>query len=73
MLLNRGAGPANASVTCTWAELGLPAGEAAAVRDLWAHADLGPATGAFTATVPPHGCVMVRVTPTTWLPGRDGA
>lgn len=72
VLLNRGAGPANASVTCSWAELGLPASAAADVRDLWARQSLGPATGSFTASVPPHGCVMVTVTPTTWLPGRDG-
>jgi len=70
VLLNRGAGPGNASVSCTWTQLGLPQGATATVRDLWARAELGPATGSFTASVPPHGCAMVRVTPTTWLPGR---
>ena len=35
----------------------------ARVRDLWAHADLGTFTDRFSATVPAHGAVMVRVTP----------
>jgi alpha-galactosidase len=35
----------------------------ATVRDLWAHADLGPVTDRVTATVPPHGVVMLRVGP----------
>jgi alpha-galactosidase len=35
----------------------------ARVRDLWAHADLGVFTDRFSATVPAHGVVMVRVTP----------
>jgi alpha-galactosidase len=33
------------------------------VRDLWAHADRGTFTEKYSATVPPHGVVMVRVTP----------
>ena len=32
------------------------------VRDLWAHADLGTFTDHFSATVPAHGVVMVRIT-----------
>ena len=61
-LLNRGAAPSD--VTCTWAELGLPAGASAGVRDLWARADLGAFTGQFTAqAVESHGAAMVRVTP----------
>jgi alpha-galactosidase len=35
----------------------------ARVRDLWAHADLGTASDRFSATVPAHGVVMLRVTP----------
>jgi alpha-galactosidase len=31
------------------------------VRDLWAHKDLGTFTGSFTATVPRHGVVLVRM------------
>ena len=31
-------------------DLGLPAGTTAQVRDLWAHKDLGPASGSFAAS-----------------------
>jgi hypothetical protein len=31
------------------------------VRDLWAHADIGTFKDKFTALVPAHGAVMVRV------------
>lgn len=60
MLLNRG--PAAATVTCTWAEIGLkdPAG-AARVRDLWARADLGSFTGSYSASVDSHAAVVVKV------------
>jgi alpha-galactosidase len=32
-----------------------------AVRDLWAHADRGQSADSFSATIPPHGVVMVVV------------
>src|SRR5262249_42977962 len=35
----------------------------ARVRDLWSHADLGTIADKFSATVPAHGVVMVRMTP----------
>jgi alpha-galactosidase len=35
----------------------------AKLRDLWAHQDLGTFSGSYTATVPRHGVVMLRVTP----------
>jgi alpha-galactosidase len=35
----------------------------ARVRDLWSLPDLGTFTDRFSATVPAHGVVMVRVTP----------
>jgi alpha-galactosidase len=60
VLLNR-SGLASA-MTATWWRIGLPAGPAR-VRDLWAHADRGTFTEKYSATVPPHGVVMVRVTP----------
>ena len=34
------------------------------VRDLWAHKDLTPATGSFSAEVESHGVVMVKITQT---------
>jgi alpha-galactosidase len=50
------------AMTVTWNRIGLRSG-AANVRDLWAHADRGVHTGRFSATVQPHGVVMLRVTP----------
>ena len=45
------------------AALGIPAEKQARVRDLWAHADVGIFTRRFSATVPAHGVVMVRISP----------
>lgn len=51
-----------------WEDVGLRPGPAT-VRDLWAHQDLGVHTDTgsfadrFTADVPPHGVVMLRITP----------
>lgn len=61
LLFNRGTAPAE--ITATWEQLGYPAKLRAKVRDLWAHKDLKPTAGSFTATVEPHGVVMVRVEP----------
>jgi len=36
-------------------------GDNAEVRDLWLHKDLGTFEGSFSATVPPHGVVLVKV------------
>jgi alpha-galactosidase len=36
-------------------------GEKASVRNLWAQKDLGIFTGSFTATVPGHGAVLIKV------------
>ncbi|HSG80821.1 MAG TPA: alpha-galactosidase [Gemmatimonadota bacterium] len=61
VLFNRGV--VDAEITAGWPDLGYPATLAAEVRDLWRHEDLGSYSGAYSATVPPHGVVMVRVTP----------
>ncbi len=61
LLFNRSAAPA--SIGVAWPEIGLTAPVKAEVRDLWAHKSLGRQTGRFTATVAPHGVVMVKVTP----------
>lgn len=61
ILLNRSAAPA--AVAVGWTELGYPKTIEAKVRDLWQHKDLGAFKGSFQATVPPHGVVMVRITP----------
>jgi alpha-galactosidase len=58
VLFNRTA--ASADITVTWASLGIT-GSSATVRDLWSHTDLGPTATQYTATVPSHGVVMLRV------------
>jgi len=60
-LLNRG--KAEGRITVKWNEIGYPDTLAAAVRDLWAKQDLGKPTGSFSATVPSHGVVMVKIKP----------
>ena len=63
----------------SWAEAGLPA-RAMGVRDLWRHADL-PVSEGFSALVPAHGCVVLKVTlvgrreiaPMGWGHFRHGA
>jgi alpha-galactosidase len=62
LLLNRGL--AAASVSCSWAELGLRQPSAsAAVRDLEARKDLGSFTGGFTASaLAGHASMLVKVT-----------
>jgi alpha-galactosidase len=61
VLFNRGSQPVE--IAAKWTELGYPAKMSAEVRDLWAHKSLGRKTGGYSATVPSHGVVMVRVTP----------
>jgi alpha-galactosidase len=61
VLLNRGSSSHDISVT--WEELGYPGHLSAAVRDLWAHKDLGKFSAKFSAPVESHGVVMVTVRP----------
>jgi alpha-galactosidase len=53
---NRGKAPADAHLD--WAQLKLTGKHS--IRDLWAHSD-HPATDSFSATVPSHAVVMIRV------------
>ena len=46
-------------IAVNWSELGL--GKTAKVRDLWSKKDLGNLENSYSATVPRHGVVMVRV------------
>jgi len=46
-------------MTVNFRDIGL--GPSAAVRDLWAHKDLGVFQQSFTATAPKHGVVMIKV------------
>jgi alpha-galactosidase len=52
-----------AAISTSWLRLRLSG--PARVRDLWSHSDLGTLADRFSATVPAHGVVMVRVTPET--------
>ena len=61
VLFNRG--PKSQEISVSWTEIGYPQHVAAQVRDLWAHKDLGKLTGKFSAEVPSHGVVMVKITP----------
>ena len=56
-LFNRGLAPK--TVTVRWTELGLSGAQP--VRDLWRRADLGWPFDAFSAVVPRHGVVLVKV------------
>jgi alpha-galactosidase len=61
VLLNRG-GSAQ-KIPLKWEQMGYPEHVPATVRDLWEHKELGKVAGEFSATVPPHGVVMVTVRP----------
>lgn len=67
VLLNRG--ETAAPVTLNFADAGLRG--QVSVRDLRARADQGSFTGSYTATVPAHGTVMLRLHGTDLVPGTD--
>jgi alpha-galactosidase len=56
-LFNRGPEPAR--VVAKWSDLGLTGSQP--VRDLWLQKDLGRANNEFSATVPRHGVVLVKI------------
>jgi alpha-galactosidase len=58
-LFNRG--NATSKVTARWSDIGFSGN--ARVRDLWAHADRGQATGEFSSDVASHGVVLIRLEP----------
>ncbi len=58
-LFNQGTSPA--IVTAQWPDLFVRGKQQ--VRDLWRQKDLGVFTGHFETTVPPHGVVLVKMTP----------
>src|SRR5437763_3623012 len=61
LLLNRGEAPAE--IAADWTQLDWPPSLRARVRDLWQHRDLPRAAGRVSATVAPHGVVMLRIAP----------
>ncbi len=56
-LFNRGLQAA--TVTARWSDIGVTGRQR--VRDLWLHKDLGEFTDRFSATVPAHGAVLVKL------------
>jgi alpha-galactosidase len=54
-------GSTEEKVTATWKDLGIDGSHD--VRDLWRQKDLGAFTGEFSATVPSHGVVLVKIKP----------
>lgn len=61
VLLNRGT--SKQKISFKWEQIGYPGHLPATVRDLWAHKELGRFNGEFSASVAPHGVVMVTVHP----------
>jgi alpha-galactosidase len=59
VLLNRSKTPQ--TITVTWQALGYPAALAAQVRDLWTGKSATGVSGSYSAVVPPHAVVMVKV------------
>jgi alpha-galactosidase len=57
LLINRGEDTQN--ITANFKDLGISGTKS--VRDLWAHKDLGQFTDSFSADVPRHGVVMVKI------------
>jgi alpha-galactosidase len=57
LLLNRGGG--TSSITVNWSDIGLSG--SANVRDLWEKRDLGSYNGSYSASVPSHGSVFLRI------------
>jgi alpha-galactosidase len=61
IFFNRGRTEAQAAIS--WQEVGLAFDAEPMVRDLWARKDVGRVKGTFSARVPSHEVVMVKVTP----------
>lgn len=61
ILFNRGA--AENEVSVNWIQIGYPDHLSAKVRDLWAHKDVGSFNGSYSAKVPSHSVVMVKIAP----------
>ena len=60
-LINRSASAAKISVA--WTDIGYPATVSASVRDLWTKKESASVKGEYSAEVPTHGVVMVRIKP----------
>lgn len=61
VLFNRGLSASE--ITVLWKDLGWKDQTEASIRDLWVHRDLGRKSHGYTAKVPAHGVVMIKVKP----------
>jgi len=52
-----------ATITALWSNVGVNSGTSCTVRDLWARKDVGSFTNEYSASVPSHGVVFVKLTP----------
>jgi alpha-galactosidase len=57
--------PSADTVAITWTQLGLKGPQR--IRDFWRQQDIGIRDEGFSAEVPPHGAVMIRI----WPAGRQ--
>jgi hypothetical protein len=64
-LFNRASSAAN--ITVNWSEIGIAAGSAT-VRNLWTKIDLGSFNDSYTANVPAHGTILVKIVGTASAP-----
>ena len=60
-LLNRGA--ASAKISLAWTDIGYPDTLSANIQDLWTKKESAAVKGGYSAEVPSHGVVMLRVKP----------
>jgi hypothetical protein len=61
VLFNRS--PSSLTITANFSDIGVKPGQFMAVRDLWAHKDLPPATSSVSATVASHDVAAFKLTP----------
>eukprot|EP01088_Endostelium_zonatum_P009286 TRINITY_DN22482_c0_g1_i1.p1 TRINITY_DN22482_c0_g1~~TRINITY_DN22482_c0_g1_i1.p1 ORF type:complete len:394 (+),score=94.00 TRINITY_DN22482_c0_g1_i1:173-1354(+) len=62
ILFNRSNAPA--IITAKWHDIGLNPTTPAHIRNLWTHHDVGTITEQYSAKVPSHGVVFLKLTPT---------
>jgi hypothetical protein len=63
------------NITASWREIGLDSRARMSVRDLWVHETVASAqTMSYTGVdVPPHGCVMIKLSPATAVTREESA
>ena len=60
VLLNRGT--TSAPMTVRWADIGLPVGDLAIVRNLWTRKNIGPFRNNYTSpNMEPHAAMMLKI------------